>query len=134
MTDQSDKKDNPPGIEGKLLGVILSLAAAYLIFRLTVGGIFHLMMGNNPENGIYVFFYGGIVVLAVLAVIGIAAFFLLVRRVKGGPKTADKSAAVLPAAPPPGALSRGITLGLVVIIIIVLSMLGLFVWLKHTLG
>jgi len=112
-----EKKDLGEEIAGKILAAALVLAGAYAFFQVVVRGIFSLMMGGNPDkNGIYVLFYGGIVVLAVIFLLGAGSGFWLWRRAKAKPAGAER----------PSVFSRGITIGLVVVVLIAVFVIGGF--------
>lgn len=100
-----NKRDLGEEIAGKILTAALVLAGAYVFFRAAVRGIFSLMMGGNPDNGIYVLFYGGLVVLAVIFFMGAGSGFLLWRRGRAKPAGTE----------PPSVFSRGVTIGLAVV-------------------
>jgi hypothetical protein len=122
MDDKKSGVAETSGLGEKLLGVGAVLAGAFLFFRVVVVGIFKLMMGGNSENGVYVLFYGGGVVLIILVGIGVTAGLALWRGRKGN---ADN----VPSAPPESAFRRGVRIGLVLVTAIVLLLVSLFAWL-----
>lgn len=101
---------------GKLLTALLVVGAAYLLFRAAMRGIFALIMGGNPENGVYVLFYGGAIALALIALMGVLAGSLFWRRARGG--GAGNGAPVL---------RGGLTLGLLAVALAALAIVGAFV-------
>ncbi len=109
------------GLGEKLVGVALALAAAWLAFRLLVGGIFSFILGRNPDNAVYLLFYGGGIALLALLLIGAASGTLLWRRTRA---RADGT----PAAESQSYLGRGLTLGLMVVAGAVLLLAGLCAW------
>ena len=111
-----EKRDLGEEIAGKILAAALVVAGGYLVFRVVVRGVFSLMMGGNPDNGIYVLFYGGIVVLAAIFLLGAGSGFWLWRRAKAKPAAAER----------PSVFSRGITIGLVVVVLIAVFVIGSF--------
>jgi hypothetical protein len=126
MENKNGSGDETQTLGSKLLGVAAVLIAAFFLFKYVVLGIFYLVMNGNPENGVYILFYGGAVVLLVLAGLGLASSGLLWRRVKGGAKPAT-------GARPQSALSRGITIGLAAVALIVLFVAVLFTWITYAL-
>ena len=100
-----NKKDLGEEIAGKILTAALVVAGAYLLFRAAVGGIFSLMMGGKSDNGIYVLFYGGAVVLLVVLALGAGSGWALWRRSAKKPAEAG----------PSSASGSGISIGLAVV-------------------
>lgn len=111
-----NKRDLGEEIAGKILTALLVVAGAYAAFQLVVRGIFSAVMGGNPDNGIYVLFYGGIVVLAVIALMGAGSGYWLWRRAKAKPAAGEQSSI----------LGRGLTIGLVVVIVVAVYIIGNF--------
>jgi len=109
------------GLGEKLAGVALAVAAAWLAFRLLTGGIFSFVLGRNPDNAIYLFFFGGYIALFVILGIGGAAGVMLWRRNR---RRGDGT----PAAEAQSYLGRGLTLGLMVVVGAVLLLAGLSLW------
>lgn len=104
------------GLGEKLAGVALTLAAAWLAFRLLVDGIFSYIMGRGPDNAVYLFFYGGLLALLVILGIGVTAGALLWWRARRRPAGGQTY------------LGRGLTLGLVVVACAALLLFGMAVW------
>lgn len=111
-----NKKDTGEEIAGKILTALLVVAGAYAAFQLVVRGIFSAVMGGNPDNGIYVLFYGGIVVLAVIALMGAGSGYWLWRRAKAKPAPGEQ----------PSVFGRGLTIGLVVVLVAAVYIIGNF--------
>ncbi|OHE76743.1 MAG: hypothetical protein A2107_06415 [Verrucomicrobia bacterium GWF2_62_7] len=109
------------GLLEKLAGAALAVAAAWLAFRLLVGGIFSFFLGRDPDNAVYLLFYGGGIVLLAGLLIGGLAGSLLWRRTR---RRADGT----PAAGAQSYLGRGLTLGLMVVVCAALLLAGLFIW------
>lgn len=109
------------GLGEKIAGVVLAVAAAWLTFRLLVGGIFSFMLGRGPDNAIYLFFFGGYIALFVILGIGGAAGALLWWRNR-------RRGVGTPAAEAQSCLGRGLTLGLMVVVAAVLLLAGLSLW------
>ncbi len=111
-----NKRDTGEEIAGKILTAVLVVAGAYAAFQLVVRGIFSAVMGGNPDNGIYVLFYGGIVVLAVIALMGAGSGYWLWRRAKAKPAAGEQ----------PSVFGRGLTIGLVVVLVAAVYIIGNF--------
>lgn len=112
-----EKRDLGEEIAGKILTALLVVAGAYALFQLGVRGVFSLMMGDNPDNAIYVLFYGGLVVLGGVALIGAGSGWALWRR----------SRPAAPGAPPPSVFSRGVSIGLLAVFLIALLAVAGFI-------
>lgn len=112
-----NKRDLGEEVAGKILTEALVLAGVYVVFQLVVRGIFSLMMGGNPDKGIYVLFYGGFVVLAVIVLMGAGSGCWLWNRSKAKPAGAER----------PSAFSRGVGIGLVVVLLAAVYILGSFI-------
>lgn len=110
------KRDIGEETAGKILTALLVVAGAYAVFQLVVRGVFSAVMGGNPDNGIYVLFYGGIVALAVIALLGAGSGYWLWRRAKAKPAGGEQ----------PSAAGRGLTIGLVVVLAAAVYILGNF--------
>lgn len=119
MADRND--DWAEALAGKILTAAAVAAAAWLLFQGVVRGIFSAIMGGNSENGVYVLFYGGYVVLAVVAAIGAAAAWLFWRSVRKTPGPPGVQA------PQRSMLRSGLTMGLALVAGAALLMLALFV-------
>lgn len=100
-----EKRDKGEEIAGKILTALLVAAAAWLLFRGVVGGIFSLIMRGNPENGVYVLFYGGAVVLLAVLGIGLLAGWLLWRSARRKPREQGEGSV----------FARGLGIGLAVV-------------------
>lgn len=110
------KRDLGEETAGKILTAVLVVAGAYALFQLVVRGIFSAVMGGNPDNGIYVLFYGGIVVLAVIALMGAGSGYWLWRRAKAKPAAGGQ----------PSVSGRGLTIGLIVVLAAAVYIIGNF--------
>ena len=110
-----EKRDIGEEIAGKILTALLVVAGVYAVFQLAVRGIFSLIMGGNDNNGIYVLFYGGIVVLLVIFLLGAGSGWALWRRSRA-PAAEGK----------PSTFSRGVSIGLLVVVLAAVYILGSF--------
>lgn len=117
-----NNEDRAEALAGKILTAAAVAAAAWLIFQGAVRGIFSAMMGGNSENGVYVLFYGGYVVLAVMAAIGAAAAWLFWRAVRRPPAPPGGQA------PERSMLRSGLAMGFALVAGTALMLLALFFW------
>jgi hypothetical protein len=113
---EEKKRDVGEEIAGKILAALLVVAGAYAAFQLAVRGIFSAVTAGNPDNGIYLLFYGGIVALAVIALLGAGSGYWLWRRAKTKPAAGGQ----------PSVFGRGLTIGLVVVLIAAVYIIGNF--------
>ena len=111
-----EKRDWAEEAAGKLLTAAAVVAGVYALFQLFVRGVFSLMMGGNPDNAIYVLFYGGIVVAAGIFLFGAGSGWLLWRGAKAKPASGK-----------PSMLARGILIGLAVVATVAVILLAVII-------
>ena len=112
-----EKKDWAEEAAGKLLTAAAVVAGVYALFQLFVRGVFSLMMGGNPDNAIYVLFYGGIVVVAGIFLFGAGSGWLLWRGTRAKPAPGEK----------PSMIIRGILIGLAVVAAVAVILLVIII-------